>query len=127
MFLAVVSSDVIEEVSLSIDKFGDIWVDLNLPLRKYFPGLVLACTDDINTIYRLSMVGKILTLNLFSIDLKPAMPLLSFSLFSSVTCLGWTVIFSISKLYCLTSKIASEVSILVMRFSAPISVSFAFT
>ena len=94
-----------------------IWVNLSFPLREYFLALLFSCPDAINPISRMSNVGEILTLNGFSTDSIHVMPLLSFSLLGSVTCLGQTVIFSMSNSHWLTSKIASEVRILVMRFS----------
>ena len=54
------------------------------------------------------------------------MSLLSFSFLGGFTCIGWTVVFSVSKSYWLISGIVSKVRILVMSFSAPNSVSLAF-
>ena len=124
--LDVTSSDVIEEVSLSVGEFGAFWVNSSFPLRGYFLALYLAWNDAIDHIFHASLMRKILTLNGFSIDFKPAVPLILFQLLGSVTCLGWTVICSISKSYCLTSEIAFDVRILMMRFSAPNSFNLVF-
>ena len=81
-------SDVIKEVSLSVVEVIVIWVNCSLPFRDYFIALVLSWPDDIDPIYRISNVGYIFTLNRFSTDSNPAMPLLSFSLLGSVVFLG---------------------------------------
>ena len=95
--LAVVSSDVIEEVSLYVGKFEYIWVNLSFHLREYFLALVLTWPNSIDYISSMSRVGEVLNLDGFSTDSNPAMPFLSFSLLGGVVCLVWTVIFSMSK------------------------------
>ena len=124
--LAVVLPDVIEGVYLYVGEFKGIWVNLSLPLRYGFLALVLAWPYSIDTISCMSNMGEILTLNGFSADSNPAMPLISFLLLGCFTFLGFNVIFSMSNSYWINYEIAPEVKILVMRFSAPNSVSLAF-
>ena len=51
---------------------------LSFPLSDDFLALVLAWPDSIDPIYRMYNVVEIFTLNVFSTDSKPDMPLLSF-------------------------------------------------
>ena len=70
------SSDVSEEISLSGGgRFGSFCVNLSLLLRSNFLDLDLACPDAIDPISRTSVMGEMLTLNGFSIDLIPTITL----------------------------------------------------
>ena len=81
-------SDVIKEVSLSVVEVIVIWVNFSLPFRDYFIALVLSWPDAIDPIYQSKYVPHIFTLNRFSTDSNPDMPLLSFSLLGSIVFLG---------------------------------------
>ena len=71
--------------------------------------------------------GDIFTsLNEFLINSSPRIPFLSSSSSGIMTCLGRAVIVCRLKPYCVTSEIASLVRLGCMKYSAPISISFAF-
>ena len=111
---AVPASEVIESVSLSLLGLEDVLGGLGLSLRDgllAFSPFFLDAKDPSSLLF---IIGERLTLKGFSMDSSPAMTLPSFSLSGRVTCLGLTVISSITKSYFLTSDIASSVSNLDM-------------
>ena len=125
--LAVASSDEIEWVYLSLLELGGVLGNLGLYFRYNFLDFSLSCNDATDPTSLMFIIVEILNLNGFSVDSIPAMPLLSFSLFGRVMCLGRTVSSSITMLYWLTSDISSAVSNLEMMSSCLRSVIMALS